>query len=219
MKWIVEERDLVLWACALGRVLELRLFWKWNNALHLCKFNSMQFNWGLLGTCSYVTLHYITRSVRVVVNCIVRVSQSKIPLNIYGGGERWCNVTTVPCSTFCILPYVLWTSSQRIRFPLEQRYPLEIDLYASCYHAIGTRNVNMFSQVSNIQTISNLSRAYTRSAQNICDSSPAQSRDVTSKNPFKDWRWERKVEGTQRMAKDTLANKKDGTDRCHAFIF
>jgi hypothetical protein len=120
-------------------------------------------------------LHYISRSVRVVVNCIVRVSQSKIPLNIYGGGERWCNVTTVPCSTFCILPYVLWTSSQRIRFPLGQRYPLEIDLYASCYHAIGTRNVNMFSQVSNIQTISNLSRAYTRSAQNICDSSPAQS--------------------------------------------
>jgi hypothetical protein len=52
-------------------------------------------------------LHYISRSVRVVVNCIVRVSQSKIPLNIYGGGERWCNVTTVRVVPFasCLMFY------------------------------------------------------------------------------------------------------------------
>ena len=63
------------------------------------------------------------------------VGQSKIPLII----DVAISITTALCT------------SQRIRFPLEQRYPLEIDLYASCYHAIGTCNVNLFSQISNIQ--------------------------------------------------------------------
>ena len=87
-------------------------------------------------------LHYISRSVCVVVNCIVRVSQSKIPLII----DVAISITTALCT------------SQRIRFPLKQRYPLEIDLDASCYHAMvnakdtrtgthtGTCNVNLFSQ-------------------------------------------------------------------------
>ena len=48
------------------------------------------------------------------------VGQSKIPLII----DVAISITTALCT------------SQRIRFPLKQRYPLEIDLDASCYHAM-----------------------------------------------------------------------------------
>jgi len=50
----------------------------------------------------------------------VYVGQSKIPLII----DVAISITTALCT------------SQRIRFPLKQRYPLEIDLDASCYHAM-----------------------------------------------------------------------------------
>ena len=80
------------------------------------------------------------------------VGQSKIPLII----DVAISITTALCT------------SQRIRFPLKQRYPLEIDLDASCYHAtvnakdtyythvlvhtpVRVMSIILFSQISNIQ--------------------------------------------------------------------